>query len=303
MFADDAEWHGKPRSGGRWQENQPYCQLSSSNNDTGTTSRTMKATLLILFYTCPSFQEEIRSLFSSIGEVESCKLIRDKVTGQSLGYGFVNYHRQEDAAKAIQTLNGLRLQNKTIKVNTEQLAINQFIKMKLIHDIYFCRSPSPAPAVKPSRGLICMCPGCPSTWPSLTWRGCSPAAATSSPAGSCATTSPVDPRTEQYPASQKELASFDLTSVWRQSEPSPSSMEPFLRERPSPSLSSLPTTPATMPRLEFCNTRLFLFSTFSAGHTPPGSILGTPSSQKSTRSSPSPCQQVQVGSRQISKYK
>jgi len=61
--------------------------------------------------------EEIRSLFSSIGEVESCKLIRDKVTGQSLGYGFVNYHRPEDAAKAIQTLNGLRLQNKTIKVS------------------------------------------------------------------------------------------------------------------------------------------------------------------------------------------
>ena len=55
-------------------------------------------------------------MFSSIGEVESCKLIRDKVTGQSLGYGFVNYHRQEDASKAIQTLNGLRLQNKTIKV-------------------------------------------------------------------------------------------------------------------------------------------------------------------------------------------
>lgn len=79
------------------------------------------------FYVYPSsihyqqlfiIQEEIRSLFSSIGEVESCKLIRDKVTGQSLGYGFVNYHRQEDASKAIQTLNGLRLQNKTIKVGT-----------------------------------------------------------------------------------------------------------------------------------------------------------------------------------------
>merc|ERR1712066_503057 len=63
-------------------------------------------------------QEEIRSLFSSIGEVESCKLIRDKVTaGQSLGYGFVNYHRCDDANKAIATLNGLRLQNKTIKVS------------------------------------------------------------------------------------------------------------------------------------------------------------------------------------------
>ena len=36
--------------------------------------------------------------------------------GQSLGYGFVNYHRCDDANKAIATLNGLRLQNKTIKV-------------------------------------------------------------------------------------------------------------------------------------------------------------------------------------------
>ncbi len=38
------------------------------------------------------------------------------VAGQSLGYGFINYHNMDDANKAIQTLNGLRLQNKTIKV-------------------------------------------------------------------------------------------------------------------------------------------------------------------------------------------
>ena len=37
-------------------------------------------------------------------------------TGQSLGYGFVNYKHPADAEKAINTLNGLRLQNKTIKV-------------------------------------------------------------------------------------------------------------------------------------------------------------------------------------------
>lgn len=39
------------------------------------------------------------------------------LAGQSLGYGFVNYVRPEDAEKAINTLNGLRLQNKTIKVS------------------------------------------------------------------------------------------------------------------------------------------------------------------------------------------
>merc|ERR1712106_997711 len=79
-----------------------------------------KTNLIVNYLPQTMTQEEIRSLFSSIGEVESCKLIRDKVTeiaGQSLGYGFVNYHRQEDAYKAIQTLNGLRLQNKTIKVS------------------------------------------------------------------------------------------------------------------------------------------------------------------------------------------
>lgn len=62
-------------------------------------------------------QEELRSLFSSIGEVESAKLIRDKVAGHSLGYGFVNYVTAKDAERAISTLNGLRLQSKTIKVS------------------------------------------------------------------------------------------------------------------------------------------------------------------------------------------
>merc|ERR1712156_1251614 len=77
-----------------------------------------KTNLIVNYLPQTMTQEEIRSLFSSIGEVESCKLIRDKVTaGQSLGYGFVNYHRCDDANKAIQTLNGLRLQNKTIKVS------------------------------------------------------------------------------------------------------------------------------------------------------------------------------------------
>jgi len=47
--------------------------------------------------------------------------------GQSLGYGFVNYHRAEDAEKAINTLNGLRLQNKTIKVNQLFHVLNRLV--------------------------------------------------------------------------------------------------------------------------------------------------------------------------------
>ncbi|XP_063409662.1 ELAV-like protein 1 isoform X3 [Mytilus edulis] len=96
-----------------------------------------KTNLIVNYLPQTMTQEEIRALFSSIGEVESCKLIRDKpternllespstfawdvkslISGQSLGYGFVNYKLARDAEKAIHTLNGLRLQNKTIKVS------------------------------------------------------------------------------------------------------------------------------------------------------------------------------------------
>lgn len=42
--------------------------------------------------------------------------------GQSLGYGFVNYVDPNDADKAINTLNGLKLQTKTIKVSRPLLS-------------------------------------------------------------------------------------------------------------------------------------------------------------------------------------
>lgn len=77
-----------------------------------------KTNLIVNYLPQNMTQDEIKSLFSSIGPVDSCKLIKDKLSeGQSLGYAFINYVKQEDAEKAINTLNGMRLQNKTIKVS------------------------------------------------------------------------------------------------------------------------------------------------------------------------------------------
>lgn len=77
-----------------------------------------KTNLIVNYLPQNMTQDEIKSLFASIGPVDSCKLIKDKLSeGQSLGYAFVNYSNQEDADKAISTLNGMRLQNKTIKVS------------------------------------------------------------------------------------------------------------------------------------------------------------------------------------------
>lgn len=51
--------------------------VSSNGNDES------KTNLIVNYLPQTMTQEEIRSLFSSIGEVESCKLIRDKVTGKA----------------------------------------------------------------------------------------------------------------------------------------------------------------------------------------------------------------------------
>ncbi len=76
------------------------------------------ATNLIVNYLPPDMsEEEVRNLFSRVGAIQSCKLIKDKLSQASLGYAFVNYNTALEAEKAIQSLNGLPLKNKIIKVS------------------------------------------------------------------------------------------------------------------------------------------------------------------------------------------
>lgn len=75
-----------------------------------------RTNLIINYLPQEMTEEELRTLFSSVGCLESCKLIRDKVTKASLGYAFVNYQHPCDARKAIHSLQGMKLTTKTIKV-------------------------------------------------------------------------------------------------------------------------------------------------------------------------------------------
>lgn len=56
--------------------------ISADNQQNGGGQEDSKTNLIVNYLPQQMTQEEIRSLFSSIGEVESCKLIRDKVTGE-----------------------------------------------------------------------------------------------------------------------------------------------------------------------------------------------------------------------------
>jgi RNA recognition motif-containing protein len=62
-------------------------------------------------------EESPRDLFTSIGEVESVKIITDADTGRSKGFGFVEMSSAEDAKKAIEQLNGKTFMERALIVN------------------------------------------------------------------------------------------------------------------------------------------------------------------------------------------
>ena len=66
-------------------------QAAAAQSSTQPENDDSKTNLIVNYLPQTMTQEEIRSLFSSIGEVESCKLIRDKVTGISLKYWLYIY--------------------------------------------------------------------------------------------------------------------------------------------------------------------------------------------------------------------
>jgi len=64
--------------------------------------------------------QELFEIFSPFGQVREAKVITDRETGQSRGFGFVTYNRDEDAAKAIREMNRAVVGQRTINVNEAQ---------------------------------------------------------------------------------------------------------------------------------------------------------------------------------------
>ncbi|MFW5996563.1 MAG: RNA recognition motif domain-containing protein [Verrucomicrobiota bacterium] len=64
--------------------------------------------------------EELRSAFEPFGEIVEAKVISDRHTGRSRGFGFVTFEQEEDAQKAIEELDGQELGGRTLRVNEAQ---------------------------------------------------------------------------------------------------------------------------------------------------------------------------------------
>ncbi|NLA23475.1 MAG: RNA-binding protein [Bacteroidales bacterium] len=62
-------------------------------------------------------EEELKELFEEYGEVVSAKIIYDKFTRKSRGFGFVEMSNDDDAQRAIEALNNYSFMGKNLIVN------------------------------------------------------------------------------------------------------------------------------------------------------------------------------------------
>ncbi len=69
--------------------------------------------------------ETIKQVFEAFGEVISARVIKDKYSGQSRGFGFVEMSEQSQAQTAIRSLNGKEILGKQISVNEARARTNQ----------------------------------------------------------------------------------------------------------------------------------------------------------------------------------
>lgn len=60
---------------------------------------------------------QLEEIFSAQGTVESARVITDKFTGKSRGFGFVEMSSSNEAQKAIESVNGTEIEGRTLTVN------------------------------------------------------------------------------------------------------------------------------------------------------------------------------------------
>ena len=65
-------------------------------------------------------EEELTKIFTEFGEVETVDLIKDRFSGESKGFGFVDMPNNSEADVAIKALNGTIMGGRNIKVNQAQ---------------------------------------------------------------------------------------------------------------------------------------------------------------------------------------
>lgn len=109
-----------------------------------------KTNLIVNYLPQNLTDDEFAMLFQKYGNVTASKVVRDRATGYSYGFGFIDYATEEEAERAVNGLNGSQLQHKRIKVAFSRqgdnikganLYIRNLPKTATIHDVEQAFSP------------------------------------------------------------------------------------------------------------------------------------------------------------------
>ncbi len=71
-------------------------------------------------------EEDLKEIFEDYGTVSTSKIIMDKYSGRSKGFGFVTMENDEEANKAIEELNGASLEERVMVVNEARPKTNKY---------------------------------------------------------------------------------------------------------------------------------------------------------------------------------
>lgn len=80
----------------------------------------MKEKLFVGGVSWDTSDEGLRRAFEQFGEVVEAKIITDRETGRSRGFGFVTFAQGDDAARAMEAMDQATLDGRTIRVNEAQ---------------------------------------------------------------------------------------------------------------------------------------------------------------------------------------
>ncbi|KAG8054212.1 hypothetical protein GUJ93_ZPchr0001g29750 [Zizania palustris] len=80
-------------------------------------ARLMSSKLFVGGLSWGTDDQSLRDAFSSFGDVTEARVITDRETGRSRGFGFVNFSSDDDAKSAIEGMDGKELQGRSIRVN------------------------------------------------------------------------------------------------------------------------------------------------------------------------------------------
>ena len=94
------------------EEQLTVCQLTSE-----TVRKKMETNLFVGGLAYKVTDDELNDFFATVGTVTSAKVIVDKYSNQSKGFGFVEMSTEEEAKKAVEELNGKELEGRPIAVS------------------------------------------------------------------------------------------------------------------------------------------------------------------------------------------